>query len=48
MSDIRNCTVTDCKFNNDGECEAEHVYIEEVFTASGFHPMCTTYEEDDD
>lgn len=45
MAEICRCGVTECKYNEDKECTAEYIYIEEELTASGFHPMCSNYEE---
>lgn len=47
MAEIYRCSVTDCKYNKDKECNADYVEIDEILTASGFHPMCSTYEEKD-
>ena len=45
MAEIYRCSVADCKYNCNGDCEAESVEIEEVLTIAGFHPHCVTYEE---
>ena len=42
------CDNEDCKYNEDRYCERDHVWIEQVYTASGFHPICTEYEEEED
>lgn len=39
------CGVEDCKYNQDGECNADDVEINYISIASGFHPICDTYEE---
>lgn len=45
MGSIYRCGVDDCKYNQDGECNADDVEINYGITASGFHPMCDNYEE---
>lgn len=45
MGSVRRCGVTCCKYNIETDCTADDIDIEEVFTSSGFHPMCDTYEE---
>lgn len=45
MGNVRRCGVTGCKYNIETDCMAESIDIEEISTASGWHPMCDTYEE---
>lgn len=45
MAEVFRCTVTDCKYNEENECTADYIDIDEVLTESGFYPICTTYEE---
>lgn len=43
------CYCEECKYNDDGYCNCNIIYISNnEMTSSGFHPVCTDYEEIDD
>lgn len=47
MTEIK-CNVTSCRYHNDDDsCNKDQFYvsIDEVYTASGFHPICSDYSE---
>lgn len=46
MAEIR-CMCTECKHNQDYECDEQYATIESVLTGSGFEPMCIDYDEED-
>lgn len=41
MAEVYRCGVTDCKYNEDNECTADYIEIDEILTGSGFQ----TYDE---
>lgn len=41
------CYVDGCRFNKDNKCDRAYVNIDYEMTASGFYPMCQSYEESD-
>lgn len=47
MTEIK-CRVTSCRYHTDDDsCDKNQYYvaIEEVYTASGFYPICSDYSE---
>lgn len=47
MTEIK-CSVSSCRYHNDDDsCNKDQFYvsIDEVYTASGFHPICSDYSE---
>ena len=48
MIDLR-CYVDGCRFNKDNKCDRAYVDISDhEMTASGFYPICQSYEESDE
>ena len=39
------CGVEDCQFWKDNECTRKYINIDYEITASGFYPICQSYEE---
>lgn len=42
------CHVDGCRYNKDNKCDRAYVNIDYEMTASGFYPMCQSYEESDE